>query len=1231
MATPEQNQHSIAGTDQPEARTTGNGRRAYVRYPVVLDATMVVGQERNIPCAMRDYCMGGMLLHFKQQSDNGQPISVAVRDIVTIRCIVPDPQGNRLLDFPARVVRSIQGGVGIAFINPDMVSLQVMQQFALQHSLDANNPHADKISEIKRARDNTGSLGRRYNDIITGCARIIQETLDTLLEQIGAKLANHLLDLSREENNSERQSDFFTASETISSSNAQFLHTIRSTFQQRLEERTTNIIDPNQTKKEQSGELSLEDMTLVGDEDLDAWLAVSELTNKVEERNKESLSNLEQRLSVMFGVQISHVNNPFAPDIFAESFQAGLVQYKFKESVNVACYAFLKEIFIPTLSSLYEKLNGILIEYGILPKLKYSPLVSSTSSNKMDDVSDQSQVAGSPSPDQSFTDESVPYSGDDITNQTQASDLQPSGQADTSNDSTRDRAAHTQDPPHDLYQLVQDLRDLRRQFTPSRTYAPGDLPQDFVTRDTQQYGPQSPTTFYSTSELIEAVADLQARIQPVNGEETQIVPIKSRLLAALGERNSNTDAKGINVRDSNVVEVAGDFLSALQSDPLVAGSVKPWLKQLELPVLKLALKDPTLFFDQSHVARQVVNSIAQLEFYQQGGANSRDNSISGAIENLLDKIALERSDGVEIFSEIQAKLNKLIKIQNMAYEDNIKDVVQACKDNLPIPEVYEFESIAGEDVSESEIRKWTMFARRLHEGDDVMYSSLDSKPQRLRVAWVDEKKTLYVFVNLRGIKEKVLNVSDVARMIRLGIMEPQGNAADPAMDRAQYSIMQNLYKQVVYESTHDSLTGLINRREFTRRLEDAVMDAKRYDKRHTLMIIDIDQFSAINGDCGYGGGDKLLQDVMGIIESDLDGRGVVSRVGADEFAVLINEVSFDDALAIAEQKIEDVANYKLDWDGGEYSVTLSVGIVPISARSGSIDELMQAAEVSCKTAKDAGGNRLQVFHAGYSRVRHQAEVKKWAANVDKMLEDDVLEIRCQRIEPIDCNSSLRPHFEILLGVKDEQGNIGSPLELIKGAELSHKMSTIDRYVITKTLKWMNDNAGIIEKIAGFNINLSGESLNEDGFIDYILDRLQDVRVPYDKICFEVTETVGITNLSDAGLGIERIKDTGCRFALDDFGSGMSSYGYLKNLPVDLVKIDGTFVKELVANSSDYAVIKSITEIAHFMNKKVVAEYVETSDTMELLRDIGVDYAQGYIIDKPGSLDRLVNMQFSEAV
>ncbi|MEJ2564540.1 MAG: DUF1631 family protein [Gammaproteobacteria bacterium] len=1223
MASPKQLDDLNYDARRSKARAMGTGRRTYVRYPLVLEATLVVSQKTHIPCEMRDFCLGGMLLHYKPQHTAGKPVAVGTDEVVTVHCIVPDGHGEKLLKFQARVAHAVEDGVGVAFIDPDRESLQEMQRIALQLSLDAAKKQAEKAKKKRRGAQQSGALGRRYDDVIDGCGRIVQDTMNSMLEKLGAGLTNHLLELSRDSVSTELQNSYFDASELLRQNSAQFLNAFRSNFQQHMRERVTDAINHKESQEHRSKEITLEGMSLIEDDDLAAWLAVSEVATKAEEQNKGYLDLLEERLSAVFGMPIGRANNPYGPALFAESFQVALGQYQFPEAINIICYEVLREMLFPTLSGLYDKLNTILVDCGILPNLKPPLLAQPKAATRKPQSSASSEPSAAPnSPTKSEGGRPFRHAAAGDPKVEASYQPAPSGQS----GSAAGPVPSNQQWPGHLYQLIRNLQDMRR--LPMASQRPTGSGDAGVAAGVQQ-GDAEATARYSTAELVDAVADLQ-----VNGDQSQLrkdLPlesIKSRVLAALDAQDNNHTGKAIDPRDSSVMEVTSDLLDSMQDDPLVAASVKPWLKQLELPVLKLALQDPSLFFDQSHVARQVVNSIAQLEFYQEDDTDSKLNSISIAIERLLDQVATERSNAVEIFSAIQSKLNKLVNVQNMAYAENVKDVVKTCQENLPIPEVYESEAIGGGEISDSEMRKWLMFARRLREGDDVIFSPPTGKPQRLRVAWMDEHKNLYVFVNLRGIQERVMRVFDVARMIRVGMIEPQGNAVDPAMDRAQYSVMQNLYKQVVYENTHDTLTHLVNRREFTRRVDEALMHAKRDDKRHALLDIDLDQFSAINANCGYAAGDELLKNVAEMLGRDLDGKAEIARLGSDQFGVLLAECSLDDALAWAEWQIEDIANYKLDWEGNQYSISLSVGIVPISARSGSVDELMQAAEASRNFARESGGNRLQLFHAGHARGGHQAELKKWAASVDRILKEDSLEIRCQRIQPIGGDSGLHPHYEILLGVKNEQGDVASPVEFIKWAELSRKMSTVDRYVVTKALRWMNDNAEVVDAIAGFNINLSGESLNEEGFVDFILEQLQGVRIPYEKICFEVTETVGVTSLSDATLGIERIKDAGCRFALDDFGSGMSSYGYLKNLPVDMVKIDGGFVKDLVAESSDYVVVKSITEIAHFMKKIVVAEYVESEEIFALLREIGVDFAQGYMIDRPGSLDRLASMHLA---
>jgi len=505
----------------------------------------------------------------------------------------------------------------------------------------------------------------------------------------------------------------------------------------------------------------------------------------------------------------------------------------------------------------------------------------------------------------------------------------------------------------------------------------------------------------------------------------------------------------------------------------------------------------------------------------------------------------------------------------------------------------------------------------------VLFLTLDDKAQRLRVAWMSEASGVYVFVNSRGLKEKALDIKDLARKMHQGTAIPLDNADDPAMDRAQYTALQELHEQLLYETTHDQLTGLASRREFELMLAKAVVSAQQAGIRHVLCLVDVDKFSAINNSCGYAGGDKLLKELAALLQKELDGRGVLARFGSDEFGMLVENASLDDTLDIAEQQINAVTDYRFEWEDKRFSVALSMGLVPVNARNNNVTELLQAAESSCKLAKDVGGNRLQVYHAGHSQLAQRSAVMKWVGKIDEILEEDRLLLYCQRIEPINGDPSVQSHFEILLRVVDDQGNIQSPHEFIQASEWYGRMVAVDRWVITKIFKWMADHRDALEDIAAFTINLSGQSITDDSFLGFVLEQMNNTHIPQHKICFEVTETVGITNLSDASAFIMEMKKTGCTFALDDFGSGMSSYAYLKNLPVDLIKIDGVFVKNMESNSIDYALVKSICEVGHFMNKKVVAEYVENDTILNLLCAIGVDYAQGYAIDEPGPLDRLL--------
>ncbi|NNG14064.1 MAG: EAL domain-containing protein, partial [Gammaproteobacteria bacterium] len=307
------------------------------------------------------------------------------------------------------------------------------------------------------------------------------------------------------------------------------------------------------------------------------------------------------------------------------------------------------------------------------------------------------------------------------------------------------------------------------------------------------------------------------------------------------------------------------------------------------------------------------------------------------------------------------------------------------------------------------------------------------------------------------------------------------------------------------------------------------------------------------------------------------------------------------------------------------SVSVSLGLAQVTEHSEDISSLMQAAESSCDIAKQTGGNRLQLFYASNAKLSQRKGIISWVTKIDDILDNDGLELRCQRIQPIGTapGEIEHVHYEILLGLKSDRENLPSIQEFIEAAEYSNRIGHIDRWVVKTVLKWISENEQVLDIVNAFSINLSGKSLSDEKFIDFVLEQIEENNVPAECLCFEITETAGVENLSDAAYFINTIKDTGCGFSLDDFGSGMSSYAYLRDLPVDYLKIDGMFIKNIVNSDSDYAVVKSITEVAHFMGKRVIAEYVENDEIVNVLNKIGVDFAQGFGIDKPHLIEELI--------
>ena len=420
-----------------------------------------------------------------------------------------------------------------------------------------------------------------------------------------------------------------------------------------------------------------------------------------------------------------------------------------------------------------------------------------------------------------------------------------------------------------------------------------------------------------------------------------------------------------------------------------------------------------------------------------------------------------------------------------------------------------------------------------------------------------------------------------------------------------------------YQASHDSLTGLINRGEFERRLSLALKSAAQLGRHHAVMYLDLDQFKVVNDTCGHAAGDQLMRQVSAVLQRRLREGDTLARLGGDEFGVLLENCAPDNALRIADGLRQTVMECHFAWETRSFNIGVSIGLVNVADGMFTLTDVLSAADTACYMAKEKGRNRVQVYHAEDSELSTRQGEMEWIGRLQKALEEDRFVLYAQDIAGLDPARKLEDHCEILIRMLDERGELVPPMAFIPAAERYNLMPSIDRWVIRNAFAIIARQQA--EKEGGpaiFAINLSGASIGDERFLDYVREQFGHFAVSPQSICFEITETAAIAKLDKATEFINQFKSLGCLFSLDDFGAGMSSFAYLKHLPVDFLKIDGGFVKDMADDPIDRAMVEAINSVGHVMGKKTIAEFVDGEEVIRLLRVMGVDFAQGYGVAKP---------------
>jgi diguanylate cyclase (GGDEF)-like protein/PAS domain S-box-containing protein len=430
-----------------------------------------------------------------------------------------------------------------------------------------------------------------------------------------------------------------------------------------------------------------------------------------------------------------------------------------------------------------------------------------------------------------------------------------------------------------------------------------------------------------------------------------------------------------------------------------------------------------------------------------------------------------------------------------------------------------------------------------------------------------------------------------------------------------------LSRQLSYEASHDALSGLINRREFELRLQRA-LDSVQAGSTHAVCYLDLDQFKIINDTCGHIAGDELLRQLAHVLQGRVRSNDTLARLGGDEFGLLLHDCGVDDALMVANGLLKAVEHHAFVWGNSTFTVGASIGLVPVTPIFRRVTQVLQAADAACYAAKDQGRNRIHIYQEDDTLVAQRHGEMQWVARVKRALNDNRFFLEAQPIVPLQGDRLTMRNYELLVRMRDESGRVVPPGAFLPAVERYNLSQRLDRWVITTALQWISSHRSQIERVSRIFINLSGDSVGDAQLQEFIRQSIVEMGVPPERLGFEITETAAIGNLTRANQLIAGLRELGCAFALDDFGSGVSSFAYLKALTVDYLKIDGLFIGNIVADRIDYEMVRSITDIGHVMGKKVVAESVESLEAMEKLRQIGVDFVQGFAIGAPVSIDTI---------
>ncbi|TVP90962.1 MAG: DUF1631 family protein [Pseudomonadaceae bacterium] len=1014
-------------------------------------------------------------------------------------------------------------------------------------------------------------------------------------------------------------------------------------------------------------------LSLVGKEAFEDWLLVRVAISRAELQWRDDLIALQVRLDAGYSLRHGrHCPNPFAPSAICHALHAAITPLQLPHEALRIIYECLQAHLLSRLQPLYKQLNQGFAGAGLLPDLDPTQYLADQALREQRQTSDRATTPPAEDTATSAGDSERPQ-------QAVVPQLQLINRLQQSRRSPHDPQAS--EPPQVNASTLDNLLKLQQQL--AQTQSPQLNEQDLHSL-IQQHAPELSGNSADTIELVEELFTNLTHNQHIQPElQAQLrklqLPVLRQLLSdpALLDQAQHPLRKTINhlavLADSQSMNAEQNRTAVTQAVQSILGNpeadsfrtVDTALERLVHREQRLTernlgrLRDRCEGQQRLQQANQAIESallavlpsaapqplldlleygwkaLMRLTWLREGAESPAWSMCIKAASQLGDSVRetplteqpLAAKDVLKLvrigLSKVPDELGRHAHLlEDIALLLNEPDAFPRSRYQAPILDS-ELRAARLQALAEgaTDQRHWLQRARKLKPGQWFEVNRGPFQHQPAQIIWQSADMTRLLLANRQGTRSLTLELDEIAQMLCDGRMTSRPEFSQQPVEQGLDALVQKVYARLALDASQDPLTNLLTRREFIQRLEKVVNTCASLGQEYTLTFINLLQFKLINNSCGYAAGDRLLRELSERIRSMLPTDALAGRVGADQFALLLPVSPDDGGLALAQALKQALEAERFQHGDDRFVINTAVTLLGFNNPSHSAMELLRSLETSAGLAKQGGRTKVQRVRPGDEQLEALDEVMQWMTRINRALDADQLQLICQRIQPLTGNTQL-PHFEILLRVLDEHGQAMPPAAFIEVAETYHRMNAVDRWVIEHVLEWMLCNEGLLARFGGFSINLSGHSLNDDSFLEFLFSALSRYPVPRDKLIFEITETTAVANLEEAADFINELRGIGCRFSLDDFGAGQSSYTYLKRLPVDYLKIDGAFIRDITRNPVDYALARSITEMGHHLNKRVIAEYVANSATLQAVTDIGVDYAQGYHYGLPLKLDDL---------